>query len=191
MSRTIPARRGPLVVALALASALSLSSVLAGCSGGSPSAPPPTTDHPGTPPPTTSPTPSVNPTNVAGQAAIAAVKNLYAEFDTMTKTGSSDAYRRSFTNACQACVTDAKFIDSLSRKKERLVGSGFSVADLMVVWNQPDLIIVQGTLAHTAFTVRSGDRVVDRIRPLARTSFTWDLRPRSGSWLVSAAEALK
>jgi hypothetical protein len=82
-------------------------------------------------------------------------------------------------------------VDKLTTKHQRLVGRGFVVSDLSPVWNRPDLIIVQGRLSHGAFTIQRGTTVIDRLKPLPVTAFTWHVVPVDGAWLVGSAEALK
>ena len=187
MRRIWSARRGPVVYV----SACLLIAGLAGCRGDDPGPAAPTTMHPGTAVTPTSSTPTGDPTDIAAAAAIAAVQKLYADFQAMTVSGSSQGYRRDFTRACSACAANARFVDGLTRRGQRLVGSGFSVEGLKVVWNKPNVVLVQGRLSHPDFMIRGGGTVKGKIRALPVTAFAWRVVPVQDSWLIASAEALK
>jgi hypothetical protein len=179
--RRFPAHRGLVVVLLASGS-------LVACSSGDPSSPP-TTMHPGTAATSTA-TPSSNPTEAAAAAAIAAVRKLYADFKAMTSSGSTADYRRDFTPDCQVCLTDARFIDKLTKQQERLSAEGFTITRLFVVWNKPNVVVVQGYLSHPGFRIVRGDVTVRRIPALRPTEFLWHVAPRAGGWKIESAEAV-
>ena len=179
------------LVAASLLALVGLTAVtpLTACTGGDPD-PAPTTLHPGTPATPTA-TPSGNPTDLAATAAIAAVQKLYADFHRMTESGSTPAYREDFTESCAACSANARLVESLALRHERIVGTGFVVDGLKVVLNQPNVVIVQGLLSHPTFTIRHGDMVKDTIAALPVTAFAWRVVPVGAKWLVAAADALK
>jgi hypothetical protein len=163
---------------------------VAGCSGSEPS-PAPTSRHPGTAATSTPTSPSADPTDIAAAAAIAAVKKLYAELNLAIHSGKTTQYRQTFTNRCSICVHDADVTDSIYRKGQRVDGGTYRLDKLVVVWNKPDLVIVQGVLSATPLTVRKGTHVITRDSALKPSAFTWDVVPHSGSWLVSKVVPLR
>lgn len=179
--RRFPARRGLLIAVFA--------GVVASCSGNPPT-PAPTPLHPGTAA-TVTPTPSGNPTDVAAAAAIAAVQKLYIDFKAMADSGSSTSYRRDFTANCQPCSTDAKFIEGLTQHQQTLAGGAFHVSGLAVVWNKPDLVVVQGLLSHPRLHIMSGQRTIREIAALETTRFIWHVRPTADGWKIESAEAIR
>jgi hypothetical protein len=187
MGRVLRCRRGSFVLVVGLCWLLVF---VAGCSGSEPS-PAPTSRHPGTAATSTPTSPSADPTDIAAAAAIAAVKKLYAELNRSLHTGETRGYRNSFARSCTLCVGNADTIDRIHREKQRIVGGDFTVTRLVVVWNKPDLVIVQGELRSKPLTVRAGSRVVDRDSGSPPTSFTWDYRPVGATWAITAVEVLK
>jgi hypothetical protein len=168
-----------------------VSAVLLGasaCSGsGSPSADP-TTLHPGTAPPTstTSPTSTQDP----GQAAIAAVQRMFDAYNAMLKSGSSKAYRATFTKDCNLCSGDASTIEAILRKHQSIHGGQYRLSALRVASADLGLVIVEGTVAQAASSVLSGEKVVARYDAGKPGSFTWDVKQIAGSWIVADAELL-
>ncbi len=119
------ARAGRAVVAGLISATVAVGLVvLAGCSGSDPAPIDAPTGHPGTAPPTT--TASATPTQDPGPAAIAAVQRMFDAYNAMLKSGSSTAYRATFTKTCALCLGDAQTIDAIARKHERIVGGQYS-----------------------------------------------------------------
>ena len=96
--------RSVLLVAGLISAAVAVGLVLlAGCSGSDPAPIGAPTGHPGTAPPTTSA--SATPTQDPGPAAIAAVQRMFDAYNAMLKSGSSTAYRATFTKDLRDCAS--------------------------------------------------------------------------------------
>jgi hypothetical protein len=157
---------------------------VSGCSGsGSPSADP-TSAHPGTAPGSQSA--SATPTQDPGQAAIAAVQRMFDAYNAMLKSGSSKAYRATFTKDCADCASSAESVEAVFGKGRSITGGSISISHLRVIGAYPDLklVSVQGTVHQAASTVRKNGTVVDHYVPVT-TSVVWNISEDPGDWLVS------
>lgn len=163
--------------------------LLAGCTGAS-GPPPSATTHPGTAP--TSSTPSPSATQDSGQAAIAAVQRMFDAYNAMLKSGSSKAYRATFTAGCGICLKDAQTVDDIYAKGNRIDGGVYQLANLKVTGHfSPRLVTVQGEVSGKPATIRHGNRVVDHFPGFSRTPVGWSVSMTRAVWLVSRGTVLK
>jgi hypothetical protein len=161
----------------------------AACGGGSP-APSAATTHPGTAPATTaSPTVTPNP----GQAAIAAVQRMFSAYNAMLKSGSSKAYRLTFTKECSACLADAQSVDSVYRKGRQVAGGQTTLAKLHAAgdYQKLQLIVVEGNVTQAAAKILDGKRVIDRFEAGQAVPVAWNVKRISGRWLVTRETELQ
>jgi hypothetical protein len=163
---------------------------LAGCSGSGDPGADPSTPHAGTAPP--SPTASSTPTQDAGQAAIAAVQRMFAAYNAMLKSGSSKAYRATFTKACVECASDAAAVEAIWRRGRTVRGGNLSVTSLRLVGVYLDLRLtsVQGTVGQRAISIMRGHKVVDSVPAFSGAAVVWNVSEVGGTWLVSRATIL-
>jgi hypothetical protein len=158
-----------------------------GCSGSVPSPADPASAHPGTAPPGTSvATPSQDP----GQAAIAAVQRMYAEYNRMLKSGSSVAYRRTFTSDCSICSANADTTDRIAAKHEQVVGGQLTLSRLRIVTDEGALVIVEGSLNSPAAEIVKGGSTLKRFLGGGIHQYTWRLLMTDGQLLVSSVTTL-
>jgi hypothetical protein len=156
---------------------------VSGCSGSDPSPADPASAHPGTAPPSTS---AATPSQDPGQAAIAAVQRMFDAYNAMLKSGSSKAYRATFTKDCVDCASSAESIDAIFGSGKSINGGAISISHLRVVGVYADLklVSVQGTVRQAASTIRKNGRVVDHFVSIT-TSVVWNISEDPGDWLVS------
>ncbi len=164
--------------------------VLAGCSGSDPAPIDAPTGHPGTAPPTT--TASATPTQDPGPAAIAAVQRMFDAYNAMLKSGSSTAYRATFTKACTECVSDADAAEaSLHEGPATSKAGSVTVSGVRVDRTVPELKLVarEGTVKQRA---ADDPRTAQGRGPFRRRSFdarSVGMSPWSEDrWLVSQGD---
>jgi len=199
MRRMSPARRGPLdlvlyaavYAVLGAATVLLAAAGLTSCTGSDPGAAAPSSLHPGTAATPTTSTPSGNPTDLAGAAAIAAVQKLYAEYNRMLRSGSSAAYRKTFTTACTFCVQDALGIDRISSRGQTISGGTVIASGLRLALARTDLVVVEGDQTDSPAAVHKGGRVVTRFAGGAKTHLTWRVQLVADTWLVTDESPVK
>jgi hypothetical protein len=139
--------------------------------------------HPGTAATPTTSTPTGDPTDIA--AAIAAVRRLYAEYNAMLASGSSELYRKTFTKACSYCLGNANRVDRIHQRRQHVEGGAVKLSRLRVADVQRQFVVVEGTMTDSPVVVKDGDRVVDRFAGGTSVRFTWTVEPAGGGWLVS------
>ncbi len=162
----------------ALACALLLVLLLPACSGsGDPSPAPTSTPHPGTAPPSTPPpTPTGNPEDQAAQAAIAAVKKLYADFNDALISGDSAVYREDFAKSCIYCAANAELIDATTEKNRKIVGGAYKLTDVQLGTVAGQLVVVQGMVSQREAKLMKGGVVLRVYRAAPPDLSTWDVR---------------
>jgi hypothetical protein len=206
MRRTSPARSGrrprPAATwAVTWAATLVAALVLAGCGGGDASDDAgaagglPSSTTTGAPTTTSSPTPSasatVHPNELAAAGALTQVQIMYAQYNLMITTGSSERYRETFTPACVLCRSDAIFVEVTAAKDRQVRGGICTVSHLKVMAVRKDTVVIEGLLSETPAKVLDGKVLVKRLPGQADTKMTWIASNASGAWLITKAQAAR
>jgi hypothetical protein len=158
--------------------------LLPACTGGS-SSDVPTPLHPGTAPTSTTATPTAIPTEVAAAAAIAAVQRMYAEYNTMLQTLSSEKFRKTFAKSCAFCVGDADTIDDISRRSETIDGGVMRLLRYRVDYATDRVAIVEGDVKDSPATVLKGSQIVKRFAGGTTTQLTWRVEKQVTGWIIT------
>jgi hypothetical protein len=164
---------------------------VSGCSGSGPSPADPTSAHPGTAP--GSPSASATPTQDPGQAAIAAVQRMFDAYNAMLKSGSSKAYRATFTKDCQDCLNDANTAEAIFGRHQSIEGGAYVLTDLVVDHFYPDLKVVtlEGLVSQSSVRIIDHGRVIDHFAGFKHMPVGWNVSHVNGQWLVSRGTVLR
>jgi hypothetical protein len=182
--------------------AVTVAGFLGGCSKsepGDPSAGATTTSStsPTSPAPSTTATPTATSTaradanDLAAAAAVTQIHIMYAEYNLMLTSGSSDRFRQTFARACRECIFEAARIERIEDRGQRIEGGICTLSHLRATAIHREVVVVEGILSETPFLVLSGNRVVNRFPGLPATKMSWTVSKATGTWLVIRAEPVR
>jgi hypothetical protein len=118
---------------------------------------------------------------------------MFAAYNAMLKSGSSKAYRATFTKGCEPCEEDAQTIESVFAKRNTIENGFYSVDKLTITgrFSHSMLITVQGVVSAEAATVRHGSRTVDHFSGFSSMPVGWSVSEVRGRWLVTRGTVLR
>jgi hypothetical protein len=141
--------------------------------------------------PTATSTARIDANQLAAAAAVTQIHIMYAEYNVMLTSGSSERFRQTFARACKPCVQEAAGIERIQDRGQRVEGGIFTLSRLRATAIHREVVVVEGILSETPSRVTSGNRVVARFPGMKPTKMSWTVSKATGTWLVSRAEPVR